>query len=373
MQMATAYSPCVPEKRRRSGSVGIGLLAGIFTYSALAICGPYFRSPASSCTSRMPEDFHHFASPSDRNATLEHLFVNNLLHKIDVAGVGDVDQVLQRAADATGMSNDFAVRRQSLASSGLGDSDLALEVSPFLSPLLKQGPSTYNIDVRTKEELIKYYQIPVTQTDTIPPIHFKWSKGPYADIIDHSLKFKRVVASHVIEHVPDLIAWLNSLYDILAPQGDVRLFIPDMRFTFDCLRPPTTIHEIIGAYFQRNDRPVYGTILEHMYYSSAAVHQQIVSHENWQRPPLETNVLEDPYHLEILRSIVDFGKREFTGASYIDAHVWKWTPQLFATQMDILRRIGLLKLRLDVVIPTSPTGKPGLHATEFFAVFVRDA
>ena len=66
-----------------------------------------------------------------------------------------------------------------------------------------------------------------------------------------------------------------------------------------------------------------------------------------------------------LKQVVSDANQRFAGTEYIDGHVWKWTPASFAAQMAALHELGLLKLRLDVLIPTSPTPSPGLHSTEF--------
>ncbi len=50
-----------------------------------------------------------------------------------------------------------------------------------------------------------------------------------------------LVASHVIEHVPDLITWLREIASVLKPTGQARLAIPDRRYTFDLLRVETQL------------------------------------------------------------------------------------------------------------------------------------
>lgn len=354
-------------------NIGLGLLAGLLMYFMLFYFrGSPYHPPAVS--SAPPAFVSNHARPpvcvSKQNSTLEELYLSKALATVDVVGFGNVYETLQSASDSAHASNDFQVRRQSLARSGLGPDDLALEVSPLKAPLLHQGNSTYNIDVRTKDELVRYYDILAEDAAAIAHIHFKWSGEPYIDIVGN-LRFKRVVASHVIEHVPDLLTWLNSIHDVLEPQGQVRLFIPDMRFMFDFLRPATSIFDIIGAKFEGHKRPTYATILEHMYYASLATHKH-VAHENWKRPALDKNIVDEEYDESLLASLAKHGDSHFTGASYIDGHVWKWTPQSFTNQLNMLTRIGLLKLRLDVVVPTSPVDRPGIHRTEFFAIFVRD-
>lgn len=305
------------------------------------------------------------------NTTLAELLVAGSLDAVDTGGVGSVAQVLQAAEESSGGSADFKARRQYLARSGLKDGDLALEVSPLHSPLLRQGPTTFNLDMRTRDELVSYWKLSAEEADRIPHVHFKWAGEPYAAIVG-DMRFKRIVASHVIEHVPCLLTWLESLHDVLARGGQVRLFVPDMRFTPDYLRPPTFMHEILGARFERRTRPTYETIFDHRYYHRVADKRNKAPHENWARPPQAPPPGVEQYDIDLLQVGVDQAKAEFDGTVYEDAHVWKWTPTAFAAHMDALHRVGLLKLRLETLVPTCPAPSPGLHATEFFAVLVKD-
>ncbi|MPW20588.1 methyltransferase domain-containing protein [Paraburkholderia sp. CNPSo 3157] len=73
----------------------------------------------------------------------------------------------------------------------------------------------------------------IVETDAI------WGKRTLAETLKRPVDF--IVASHVIEHVPDLITWLRELSHALRPGGQVRLAIPDKRFTFDLLRRETEL------------------------------------------------------------------------------------------------------------------------------------
>lgn len=49
-----------------------------------------------------------------------------------------------------------------------------------------------------------------------------------------------VIASHVVEHVPDVIGWLSDIAEVLLNDGRLVLVVPDMRYTFDIHRHQTT-------------------------------------------------------------------------------------------------------------------------------------
>ena len=64
-----------------------------------------------------------------------------------------------------------------------------------------------------------------------------------------------VVASHVVEHVPDLVGWLAELTDVLRPGGVLALAVPDKRFCFDARRRTTDVAEVLDAHLSGRTRP----------------------------------------------------------------------------------------------------------------------
>ncbi|WP_044156709.1 class I SAM-dependent methyltransferase, partial [Escherichia coli] len=68
-------------------------------------------------------------------------------------------------------------------------------------------------------------------------------------------EFDLIVASHVIEHVPDLIGWLKDAISVLKVGGTLALVVPDKRFTFDILRPLATYREVAAAHKEARHRP----------------------------------------------------------------------------------------------------------------------
>jgi len=50
-------------------------------------------------------------------------------------------------------------------------------------------------------------------------------------------KFDYIIAFDAIEHIPNMIDWLNDVHKILKDAGHIFLAIPGKRYTFDILRP----------------------------------------------------------------------------------------------------------------------------------------
>ena len=63
--------------------------------------------------------------------------------------------------------------------------------------------------------------------------------------------FDYVIASHLIEHIPDPVTWLSDIASVLRPRGILSLVIPDKRFTFDINRRTTEIGDLVDAYLRR--------------------------------------------------------------------------------------------------------------------------
>lgn len=78
--------------------------------------------------------------------------------------------------------------------------------------------------------------------------------------------FDWILASHVIEHIPDLISWFRDLGSIMSPGARLSLVIPDRRYCFDALRPPTTVGDILLAHDNRDTRPSARAVFD--YFSS---------------------------------------------------------------------------------------------------------
>ena len=134
--------------------------------------------------------------------------------------------------------------------------------------------------------------------------------------------FDWIVASHVIEHVPDLIGWLDGLAEVTLDNGALGLIIPDMRFTFDVHRPLTTVGQMIQAAEDQDVRPSVRAVYDHF---SAATSYDPVAIWHGDAPDFTK-----PSH-EVGR--VDQELARCLDGVYVDCHVWLFTPESFLQQM----------------------------------------
>jgi hypothetical protein len=276
------------------------------------------------------------------------LYDSDKLPKVDKYGIGDQsikDRFLYAQRDIT-------------------TEHMCLEIAPLFVPLLKQGENVINIDVETREAILEKYS---SMEDSWPKkhwpddweshlcnIHYVWKGEPYPELIKE--RFMWVVGSHVIEHTPDVISWLNDLYDMLHVNGEIRMIVPDMRFNWDRMRSPTELCDLIGNYIHKKKKPTFDLYFEQVLLAPKSAH--LSSRELWNLPPFEHKIGRENVLCTIEEIKEAFGYTERAHdrsekGSYEDAHVNKWTPSIFASQMNTLYDMGLVKLKLVNVVPTA--------------------
>lgn len=113
-----------------------------------------------------------------------------------------------------------------------------IEIGPLCRPVVtKEESRVIYVDHADADELRKKYaKQPTVDITQIVDIDAVWGGATLRQAVGHGFNVDYVVASHVIEHVPDLIGWLEELSSVLRDGGEVKLAVPDKRFTFDYLR-----------------------------------------------------------------------------------------------------------------------------------------
>lgn len=138
-----------------------------------------------------------------------------------------------------------------------------LEIGPLTDPIvLKAQSDVAYVDHITTEGLIeKYRGDPNVPADRIVPVDHAMGGQTFVATFARD-RYDYVVASHVAEHIPDLIGWLRDLHAILKPGGVLHLVLPDKRYSFDCRRCETTLADMLDAYIRRAKKPTVRQILD---------------------------------------------------------------------------------------------------------------
>ncbi len=142
----------------------------------------------------------------------------------------------------------------------LGGLDIAhtrgIEIGALTTPLLRPPEADIRyVDHADQASLReKYRDDPNVDIDKIVPIDAVWGDNTLGECFPGEL-FDYVLASHLIEHVPDVIGWLAEVSAVLRPGGRLILAIPDRRYTFDLLRRETSLAELVDAHLRGARRP----------------------------------------------------------------------------------------------------------------------
>jgi SAM-dependent methyltransferase len=161
-----------------------------------------------------------------------------------------------------------------------------------------------------------------------------------------------MVASHVIEHVPDLITWLQEVKQALKVDGTLRLAVPDRRYTFDRLRRTSTLHEALDAYVRKRRVPSGSRVLDF------ALNMRTVDcHSAW------LGTLDEAQLVRVFpfADAVALARDAEENGTYHDVHCWVFTPESFAELMLELAKQQMLGFSCQWLEPTAK------FTFEFFA------
>lgn len=242
----------------------------------------------------------------------------------------------------------WAVQRRERLLAGLDLScGRGIEFGPLASPLVQKAEgNVLYVDHVGREALIaKYADDPAVNADCIVEVDVLWDERPLQDCLPGEDGYAYAVASHVIEHVPDFVGWLQEVADVLRPGGLVVLAVPDKRYTFDRFRRLSSLSELIDAYLRRSRRPTPGQLFD-----QAAFGTQLEAITAWMVPTLP----ERPARMPDLGHALDYARDAARDGRYVDVHCWVFTPTSFLQAMAALVDLGLLSFRCAAFSDTQP-------------------
>jgi hypothetical protein len=227
------------------------------------------------------------------------------------------------------------VDRLEILRSGCPSSDKIIEIGPSHNPVFpkREGWDAYSIDHTSQEGLReKYRGDPAVDPAFIEPVDFIWTGGGLETAVpsEHHGTFDVFVASHVIEHTTDLVAFLGAAATLTKPDGRVVLAVPDKRVCFDYYRPITTIGNVLEAFHQHRTRHSAGTLADHFFHLAVKRGQP-----GWLRTSQEAATCLFPF------ATVANAREQGDSVAYVDAHNWVFVPASFELILLCLARLGL--------------------------------
>ena len=232
------------------------------------------------------------------------------------------------------MDHRTALLRSKLPLGGIG-----LEIGPSYNPLTpkSEGFKVETVDYTDAAGLrAKYDGNPHVDIGRIEEVDHVVNSGmSLADAVGKRGYYDYVIASHVIEHTPDLVSFLQSIEYLMSADGVLLLAVPDKRHCFDVLQPLSSTGMIMQAYIEKRQRPDPGSIFDDVAYN--AVRGDAIG---WS--PADTDGLRFFATLDDARRLLEESQHDET---YRDVHVWRFVPSSFRLIVNDLAAIGATSLK----------------------------
>ncbi|CAG9267969.1 methyltransferase domain-containing protein [Paraburkholderia caribensis] len=209
-----------------------------------------------------------------------------------------------------------------------------IEIGPLAWPIVRKsdGDITY-VDFTDADTLRKNHgpagRVPIDQIVEVDAI---WGANTLQQAIGEQRKVDYIIASHVVEHVPDLLEWLEELRAVLKPGGQIRLVVPDRRFTFDYLRRETKAEDVLAAHAIKARVPQPQQILEYF-----------LNYVDVDRMAAWKGTLGDLKPNTTVQQAMALVESALKG-EYNDVHCWVFTPKSIGSLFARLAKDGLIDL-----------------------------
>ena len=221
-----------------------------------------------------------------------------------------------------------------------------LEIGPLYNPLFKK--EDYNVfyaDINSTEEVKSLYrQLPREVYEKIVNIDYVID-GTYTNTFNETgVKFDYVVSSHVFEHIPNPIAYLLDVSNILEDNGKVCLLLPDKEFTFDHYRENSSFADMYDVYIrgEANNTPRLFLDVEFCRVDeNDSIKYWDKTFSKYPNPNIDFALEEYNNYIH------DFENKHFYG------HYWVFSDRSFLRILESLMSLNILPYKLVSFFPTA--------------------
>ena len=240
----------------------------------------------------------------------------------------------------------------------LDRSGLGLEIGPSHNPIApkRKGFNVHTLDHASAGDLRKKYQGHGVHLENIEDVDFVWSGQRFSDLIGKTQCYDWIIASHVIEHAPDFVSYLQQCEELLKPNGMLSLVVPDKRYCFDFFSPVSSTGQVLDAYAAKRSKPSPGQIFDHV--ANAAKRKGEIA---WAAG--DAGGADGLVHT--LKDARDNWALALGPSEYIDVHAWRFTPASFRLIVSDLVSLGLINLEIKSEFDTK--------GCEFYATLGKSA
>jgi SAM-dependent methyltransferase len=236
-----------------------------------------------------------------------------------------------------------------------------LEIGPLAAPRVgkSEGPVHYLDHADADGLRQKYATDPDMQHRLAEIVDVDYVMGANQGIYDtvaHDAPFDYVIASHLIEHIPDPVTWMQDVARALRVGGVLSLVIPDKRYCFDVNRRTTEIGDLVDAHLRHLRQPSYRQVYD---FISKEISGKVDTAAIWAGSADYTGVVRsdvadpDVAAFELCRDMDEAG-------GFVDVHCHVFTPESFVELYGKLARLGLIDFEMAYFSPTE------VNTLEFF-------
>lgn len=237
-----------------------------------------------------------------------------------------------------------STRRELLLSKDANITGDGLEIGAANNPIIPSPLCRYVDYANTESLRERFRQSNYHGADSIVDVDYVWSGSGSLKSIVGEQRFDYVIASHVIEHVPNPLGWFRGIAEVVKPGGTFNLAIPDMRFTFDLDCPESSLGELIEADLLSYERPSPRQIFDNCHYGKA-----VDPGEPWLHKvdPIATpSFSPNATHLAYEQA------KESLNGVYFDSHCWAFTPRSLLLLLLGVCDLGLFDYLISDYHPT---------------------
>ena len=222
-----------------------------------------------------------------------------------------------------------------------------VEIGPLADPLVvkSEGDVLYidHTDAATLRQT--YAGSPEVDVAAIVEVDAIWGERTLQECVG-SAAFDYVMASHVAEHVPDLVTWLGEVRSVLRTGGELRLALPDARFSHDALRSETRLIDLLTAWVLRARRPQVRDVLDFR------LHVASIDARTVYAGTADLARVERLHGFDTAMQAAVWARD--IPEHYFDVHCWVMSPRTFARLMHDLAHHALLPLACAGMVDTAP-------------------
>lgn len=239
-----------------------------------------------------------------------------------------------------------------------------LEIGPLNRPLVDKllYPNAFYCDIRDTMQIKTLYKsneyLNTTKTsvpiDDIVDIDFVL-KESYLETFKDVPKFDYVVASHVLEHVEDLISVVKDIMSIINPQGKFIIYYPDKRYSFDHFRAEASFRDAYDVYV--NKRPALARMVLDFFNNALPENNPLIF---WQ-----ANNIEELLPNNSTNNALKYYENSFSGQFIDVVHYWPFSDMGFIRFLYDCVRADLLRVSCTDFYPT-------LENTQEFLVILQN-